>query len=1157
VTWPDNGHPRRAAVSSFGISGTNAHTIVEQAPPLDDAHGAEIAGAPASPECGDPECGDTAAEQTAYPVPYVLSARSAVALRAQAKALRAYLAAHPAAELVDVGFSLATTRSALERRAVIVADDGNEFLAGLDALAQGQPSHDVVLAGESNSAKSVFLFTGQGSQQLGMGRQLYQAYPAFARALDEASTHLNGHLDRPLSEVMWAAAGSTEAALLDHTVFTQAALFAFEVALFRLLESWGLRPDFVAGHSIGEVAAAHVAGVLSMPDACTLVAARGRLMQAVPGGGAMVSIQAAEEEVRPMLAGREHQVAVAAVNSPASLVVSGDETAVLDVANHWQTQGRKVKRLRVSHAFHSPHMDGMLDELRRVAQSLSFSAPTIPLVSTLTGELATAAQLGSPDYWGEQARQPVRFLDAMRWLQGHGAARYLELGPDGVLVAMAHDCLAVSSGGSRPAAALLVPALRRDRPEVRAVITAVATLHVHGVTVDWPAAFDGRDPRRMDLPTYAFQRQRYWLEATRPDAAGDAGAAASAEHRLWEAVEREDLESLAVALDVECEAPLSAVLPALSAWRRQRRWRYRITWKPLPATSVPPLAGTWLVVVPADQVDSESIEGAIRALVEHGARAVRIPVDAGVQSQDVAQRLAEALAGCTEGGPPAGVLSLLALDESTIPDRAAVPAGLAATLALLPALATAAVEAPLWIATRGAVSTGPSDAPPSPVQALVWGLGGVLSVEHPEAWGGLVDLPAASTERCGVQLAGALADPGGENEIAVRASGTFARRLVRVTPRQAAERRWKPQGTVLVTGASTALGAAATHWLAGNGAKHLVLAVHREARGAGTAGLEADLKRLGVDVTAAACDPADRDALAELLAEHRPTAVVHVDAALDGDLGDVTVDQLDHLLHQTISAAVNLDELTRDQDMSAFVVFSSIAGTLGIAGAGNHAAGHAFLEALAGQRQARGLPALTVAWGPWSDQTTGGGTEGWQPEGLHAVLPKPAIAVLERAVQPAGGSLVIADVEWERFLAGRSPAHPHPLFRDLPDVMQIQDGEPGSGSAPAGGPSIRQRLASMSPDEQERVLLELIHTEVASVLGHTTAAQIETASSFLELGFSSFTALELNNRLGAALELTLSPIAIYDNPTPDALVEYIRTELAGERGAGTTGPDQP
>ncbi|TBO61013.1 acyltransferase domain-containing protein [Streptomyces kasugaensis] len=475
VPWPETGRPRRAGVSSFGLSGTNAHVIVEQAPPDERP----------------------AREPKVHPavVPWLISARTETALADQVDRLTAYVSGAGDLAPVDIGFSLATGRAALAHRAVLLASEH-----GVTEAARGT-------ADPAGTGPTAVLFSGQGSQRLDMGRELYERFPVFADTLETVLSELDPQLDRPLREVMWGA----DAEVLRETCWTQPALFAVEVALFRLVESLGVRPDFVGGHSIGEIAAAHVAGVFSLPDACRLVAARARLMQALPGGGAMVAVGAGEDEVRPLLDGG---VSVAAVNGPSSVVIAGAEDAVLEIAGRLAERGRKTSRLRVSHAFHSPLMDPMLDDFRHIAESITYHAPLLPVVSNLTGGLASAAELCSAGYWVRHVREPVRFADGVAALYTAGVRVFLELGPGAVLSAMAQDSL-----GDAARQTTLVPALRTGRGEEAALVTALGRLHATGVPVDWRLFFEGMAARRTELPTYAFQHGRFWpTDPADPDA---------------------------------------------------------------------------------------------------------------------------------------------------------------------------------------------------------------------------------------------------------------------------------------------------------------------------------------------------------------------------------------------------------------------------------------------------------------------------------------------------------------------------------------------------------------------------------------------------------------------------------------------------------------
>ncbi|WP_248001499.1 type I polyketide synthase [Streptomyces sp. RPA4-5] len=1090
--WPETDRPRRAGVSSFGISGTNAHVILEAAPPVTVT----------AESCASDDV-----------VPWVVSGRSAGALSAQAGRLYEFLDGDGQFAPVEVAGALAA-RAALDHRAVVLGSDPEALSSGVAALAAGEPSAWVV-SGVAVEGRTAFLFTGQGSQRVGMGAGLYAEFPAFAGAFDAVCAEFDLLLDRPVKDVVF---GGTD---LDRTVWAQAGLFAVEVATFRLLESWGVTPDFLLGHSIGEIAAAHCAGVLSVADACALVAARGRLMQALPDGGAMLAVEATEAEVRAEIGGR---LDVAAVNGPSSVVVSGPVEVVEEFAARWSGEGRKTRRLTVSHAFHSALMEPMLAEFASVLEGLTFVEPQIPVVSNLTGELAEPGLLTTPDYWVRQVREAVRFADGVETLSGQGVTRFVELGPDGVLTALA---------GQTAPDAVGAPLLQKDRDDRETALRALAVLWAAGVEIDWSGLLP--QSRRVELPTYAFQRDRYWPKAV----IGTGDVTGPDEARFWKAVESQDLGELAATLEMaRMPEELGSVLPVLSSWRQRRRvdsvvdsWRYRATWKPLAGATAGRLSGRWLLVT----ASGASVEGVEAALVAAGAEVVPVAVD-GAGREELAGRLRDALVG----GEPAGVVSLLAVAEGSYAAGSFVPAGVAGTLTLLQALGDVGVSCRLWSVTVGAVSVGRADRLVSPVQAQVWGLGRVAALELPDVWGGLVDLPAVVDERTGGRFAAVLG--GSEDQVAVRSSGVFGRRFVRAARSAGRTGEWSPSGTVLVTGGLGALGASVARWLAGRGVPHLVLTGRRGGETPGAAELVAELSALGARVTVAACDVADRDAVAAVLAavpaELPLTGVVHTAGVVDdGVLDGQSVERFESVLAGKVGGVVHLDELTSGLDLDLFVVFSSLAGTLGSAGQGNYAAANAFLDAWIQQRRDRGLAGLSIAWGAWGEQ--GMATDQMVADrvrraGLKPMDAKLAMEAMARAVDHGEDHVAIADVDWARMLPAFAGARVSPLLAELPEADR-----------PEAEPTAAQPLAEIPVAQRVRALLDLIRGCAAAVLGHTSAEAVEPGRAFRDIGFDSLTAVAFRNLLGTRTGLRLPATIVFDHPTPTALAEFLLPELFG------------
>uniref|UniRef100_UPI001CEC9CF2 SDR family NAD(P)-dependent oxidoreductase n=1 Tax=Streptomyces sp. HPF1205 TaxID=2873262 RepID=UPI001CEC9CF2 len=649
---------------------------------------------------------------------------------------------------------------------------------------------------------------------------------------------------------------------------------------------------------------------------------------------------------------------------------------------------------------------------------------------------------------------------------------------------------------------------------------------------------------------------------------------------FWDAVEREDLEELSSALSMDEAGPLGAILPALSSWRRQRKeltrtdgWRYSIAWRPKEFRGAARLAGAWLLVLPETtgeaelHPDQERFGAAVAAALTRAGATVHTLVLGLGDRQDrdlVAGRLraaAEATGG-TAAEAFTGIISLLALDERPHPDHPDVPAGLAATLTLLQAAGDAALAAPLWCLTREAVAVTRGDRLAGALQAHVWGLGRAAAMESPELWGGLVDLPAEAGDAAFDRLARVLADADDEDQVAVRASGVHVRRLEPTAPGWTASRP-AGRGTVLVTGGTGALGRHIARALAADGTPHLLLVSRSGPDAPGAAGLAAELTALGSQVTLAACDVSDRDAVTRLLAgipaEHPLTSVVHTAGVLDDGVADrMTPDRLAAVLRTKTTAARILDELTRPLGLTEFVLFSSVSGTLGGAGQVNYAAANAYLNVLAEQRRSAGLPGLAIAWGPWADggMAADGGVveERTRRAGLPAMDPADAAALMLRAL--ASGETVtpvtaVVDIDWQRFAPGFTAARPSRLFDAVPDAAAVLGSVRRAAAEDAqAGTAMAERLAALAPAEREEAVLTLVRTKVALVLGHATPRRIEPERAFKDLGFDSLTAVELRNQLAAATGLRLSTTLVFDHPNSADLATRLRTELCPQDAQG-------
>ncbi len=1243
VEWPAGERPRRAAVSAFGVGGTNAHVIVEEPEPV----------------------ARTAAPAHDGPVAWVLSAASEEALRETAARLRPVAAAEPPA---DVAAALAA-RARHERRAVVVGHTTEELLAGLDAVRDGNGDGDgagVVRGSAGRPGTVAFVFPGQGAQWAGMARRLRAASPVFAAELRACRRALQSYVDWSLDDVLNELPGAPP---LERVDVVQPVLFSVMVSLAALWRSFGVAPDVVVGHSQGEIAAAYVAGGLTLDDAARIVALRSKAIAAeLAGRGGMVSVTLPVADVAPRLARFGDQVAVAAVNGPASVVVSGEPAALDDLLEECAADGVWARRVPVDYASHSAHVDAVADRLAEVLAPVSPRPGSVEFRSTVTGAALPTAELNA-GYWFRNLRRTVRFEQVVDELIAQGTTTFVEISPHPVLTVAVEQI--VDAAGAEDVT--VVGSLRRDEGGLDTFVRSVAAVHAAGVPVDWSALHGERD--RVTLPGYPFRHTRHWV--TPRGGAGDLGAAGlgAVGHPLLAAAVRTadepgwlftgrvgrathpwsgdhgvfgtvllpgtafvDLAATAArhlgcaeVAELTIEAPL--VLPdeapvavqvrvgeedaegrrpitihaeradGTPDWQRHAAGTLGpgsvepaglpVEWPPPGATPIPVdglyarlaergfgygpafqgLRAAWrdgedvYADVSADDpgftVHPALLDAAFHASVD-GTDGAFLPFTwVGVRVTGAATTLRVRLTGAGDAA-----VSLTATDEAGAPvvsvrEVAVRPVTEAQLTALRPATADALfglewtpVEpgAPAEAAVVTVTGTDPRVVVHDTLALLrdwlaedhehplvlvtgddlatapVWGLVRSAQAEHPGRFV-LVDTDGADASTA--LLAAAVGT--GEPQLSVRDGEIRVPRLVRVRP-PGTTVTWDPDGTVLITGGTGGIGArVARHLAEHHGVRRLLLVSRRGRAAEGVDVLTAALTSAGAEVSVAACDTTDRDALADLLARHRVTAVIHSAGVLD----DATIDNLtpaavDRVLAPKITAAWHLHELTEDLD--AFVLFSSVAGTIGGPGQGNYAAGNAYLDALARHRRANGQPATSMVWGLWGEvgDMTGhlSGTDlaRLTRGGLTPMSTADGLRLFDAALALGDPVVVTARLDPAVLRAGEPVP---PLLSALVPVTH---------RAQAAG--LRSRFAETEPGQREALVLEAVLTEVAAVLGHPSADAVNSARAFRDLGFDSLGAVRLRNRLAAITGLRLATTLVFDQPNPAALAVHLAERLA-------------
>ncbi|MEV7189635.1 type I polyketide synthase [Kitasatospora sp. NPDC093102] len=1095
--WPAApGRPRRAGVSAFGVSGTNAHLIIEQAPDEDSTP---------PPAAADPV--DTRVP-TGAPgaVPWVLSARSEEALRRQAARLRDRVAADPDLPLAGVGNSLVTTRALFEHRQVVVGTGRDGLLAGLTAAAEGDRSAAGVVCGVAKPVgRTVFVFPGQGWQWAGMGRELWLSSPEFAEELRACARALEPWVSWSLIDTV---CGGPEAADLDRVDVVQPVMFAVMVALARVWRALGVTPDAVIGHSQGEIAAACVAGALTLPDAARVVALRSRLLATTAAEGGMAGIVAPEDRVRELLDRLGSRAVIASVNGPFSTAVSGETTAVRELLAACEAQGVRARWIPASVPGHSPLLDRFEHRLQEELAPVTPVSSSVTFYSTVTGEPIDTARLDAA-YWFRNLREPVRFDSTLRRLLEPGHTAFIEISAHPLLTINIQETVDGTPGTD----GVVVGTLRRGDGSPARLYRSAAEAFVNGVPVSWRAAFPEWDGRWVELPTYAFQRRRYWLDAPRENTGGS-----TSDHPLPGTVP--DLPD-----DTGRAAAVAGRRLSADPGFDPRDALFRVAWAahPVPPGTAP--ARYAVVGAPAGLVASLGAGAtAVSDLAELAAGGRAVPpvvivfvgrADAGGDDLPaVAERTLHQVLGWTR--------------EWLADDRFA--------------------DARLLVVTRDAVQD--EQVPrPDPVAAAIWGFVRTAQTENPDRFV-LVDTDERAASWALVPAAAATGEP----QLKIRAGVVSTPRLAPApgSPGQGEHVPALGSGTVLITGGTGGLGATlARHLVDRYGVRRLLLASRRGPAAPAAAALREELTAAGAHVETVACDVTSRTAVADLIAavpkEHPLTAVIHCAAALDdGVVAAQTADRLDAVLAPKTRGAWHLHELTRDLDLTAFVLFSSIASVLGTAGQANYAAANGFLNGLAEARHAEGLAAGSLCWGYWAQHSELGADLGdadiarLQRQGVRPMAPHEGLALFDAAIARAEPVLVPARLNPPVPGAPHAGPAPSPLLRGHTALPPGPGGPQGREDTDA---AIARRLRSLPPDDAQEALLDAVRAQTAVVLGHTGTGRVGPAVAFKDLGIDSLMAVELRNKLAAVTGLKLPVTLAFDYPNPRTLAQFLNSRI--------------
>lgn len=1199
--WPSESN-RLAGVSAFGFGGTNCHVVIEEAHP-DFALSDREAIGEAVGEVQTGSVNEAIAERPVHVL--ALSAKDRPALVDLAKEYGSAIASLPNSALPDICFTANVGRSHFDHRLAIPATSISQLQESLTAFSKGQSNRQIegTVTGHKRS-KLAFLFTGQGSQYVQMGRELYETQPVFRAAIDQCNQLLKSHLEQPLLSILYPSKGSYKdskavrsieefssqiaASPIDNTAYTQPALFAVEYALVELWKAWGVEPNAVIGHSVGEYVAACAAGVFSLEDGLKLISARAKLMQALPSGGSMVAVFAAEAVVQSAIAPYEKSISIAAINGPESVVISGEQTAIDQIVAKLESGGTETRSLNVSHAFHSPLMQPILSEFEQAAAQVQYSPPKIKIVSNVTGN-EIGDEIATPDYWLNHVCQPVRFAQGLETLYSKKYRLLVEIGPKPVLTGMGRRCLSETE-------VTWVPSLRQNKGDWEVLGEAIAHLYTQGVAIDWNSFNRGHKRQRLSLPTYPFQRKRYWADiptdTPRHNLANittDSIEQLSKDIAAGSHLSKAELELLPKLLDLIAQQTENSSQTKHSKPNIQD-WFYQVQWQQKARSSVPTASepASWLIfadskgigVALSEQLKATGNECLLVYPGEQFAQRESRTWQINPASREECDRLIQAVS-FTAQHPLRGAIHLWNLDApgtdqlSTSSIEKAQETGLASVLHLLQSLGELSnpLENPkLWLVTQGAVALETAEntrpVPSGVAQSAVWGLGKVVALEHREQWGALIDLPpnddGVEADLQASHLLAEIQSPTEEEYIAFRQQQRYVARLMpwqNTSSDRESSVTVRSDATYLVAGGLGALGLQTAKWLINQGARHLVLIGRRQASEQAQKSLDSIKQQAEVVVVKAdiTCEKDILELSQQTLSKLPPLRGIIQAAGIldDGLLIQQTWERFERVTAAKIQGTWNLHQLSQklgqklsqNQPIDFFVCFSSAAALIGSPGQASYAAANAFMDGLAHYRRALGLPALSINWAAWKaagmaanlaerDRTR------LAAQGLHSLEPEQGFAALSELIGAKAAQLAVLPFDWATFKRQWPSARSPSLLTNIFESVEDPADQNNPTETPASDPfsDFRQQLQSANLAKRHEMLLGYLQGKAIEVL-ELAADEVDVARSLYELGLDSLMAVELSTAIKADLKIEIPMRALIDEPSINNLIAIITEQI--------------